>query len=144
MLIQKVRSAIRARFFSPDITLRQQGRIVDASHQSMMRLNKRCDELMMDYPTIESLSDTELVNKLYPAVLQPTRSKRQPDIDTILEEFTKPRKKRKSRTMRELGLFTSKMAKRYRSRFLLLFWGRAKRFLHGQPWVKKPYIGLMA
>jgi transposase len=99
MLIQKVRSAIRARFFSPDITLRQQGRIVDASHQSMMRLNKRCDELMMDYPTIESLSDTELVNKLYPAVLQPTRSKRQPDIDTILEEFTKPRKKRKSRTM---------------------------------------------
>lgn len=99
MLIQKVRSAIRARFFSPDITLRQQGLIANASHQSMMRLNQRCDELMMDYPSIESLSDSELINKLYPSLIKPTRNKRQPDIDEILQERTKPRKKRKSDTM---------------------------------------------
>jgi len=99
MNISQIRSAIRAKFFSPAITIRQQGRVAKASHQSMLRLNQRCDNLAMDYPTIESLNDSELVNKLYPALVEPARQKRQPDIDAILTELTKPRGKRKSRTV---------------------------------------------
>ena len=36
---------------------------------------------------------------LYPSLIKPIRNKRQPDIDEILLERTKPRKKRKSNTM---------------------------------------------
>ena len=99
MNINQIRSGIRAKHFLPNATIREQGRFAGASHQSMLRLNKRCSALSLDYTTVESLSDSELIEKLYPATSQPTKSKRQPVLNEILKELTKARGKRKSRTV---------------------------------------------
>ena len=65
MTINQIRSGIRAKYFLPFSTIREQGHLAGASHQSMMRLNKRCKLNELDYSVAETLSDSDLLNRLY-------------------------------------------------------------------------------
>jgi len=95
----QIREGIRAKYFLPEITIRVQGTLAGTSHQSMMRLNNRCRNMNIDHLVAESLSDSELLKKLYPRIVQPVSNKRQPDLDAIVTELTKSRGKRKTRTV---------------------------------------------
>lgn len=95
----QIREGIRAKHFLPDITIRAQGNLAGTSHQSMMRLNNRCRNMNVDHLVARSLSDSELLKKLYPHIVQPVSNKRQPDLNAIVTELTKSRGKRKTRTI---------------------------------------------
>lgn len=102
-----IRLGIRAKSHLPHLTIRQQGAFAGASHQSMMRMNQRCKEANITHVEAEELSDTELMQKLYPSLKNCQHTKRMPDIAEIITELTKERGKRKSITV----LFLEYMAK---------------------------------
>jgi transposase len=97
--LNQIRTAIRSKYYIPDLTIRAQGDLVGASHQTMMRINKRCDNSNINHPIAETLSDSELVQKLYPHNNCPVSYKRPPDTKEIVCELTKARGKRKTRTV---------------------------------------------
>ncbi|MBA6337498.1 IS21 family transposase [Colwellia sp. BRX8-7] len=99
MTINQIRSGIRAKYFLPFSTIREQGHLAGASHQSMMRLNKRCKQNELDYSVAETLSDSDLLNRLYHLPKSVNSNKRQPDVEHIVSALTKPRGKRKTRTV---------------------------------------------
>ena len=96
---QAIRMAIRAKSCMPDITIRAQGKLAGVSHQSMMRLNQRCEQCDLDMTSIESLNDSELMLKLYPSIARDKAMKRPPNTAAIITELTKPRGKRKTKTV---------------------------------------------
>lgn len=97
--LNQIRTAIRSKYYIPDLTIRAQGDLVGASHQTMMRINKRCDNSNINHPIAETLSDSELIQKLYPHNKCPVSHKRPPDTEEIVCELTKARGKRKTRTV---------------------------------------------
>ncbi len=99
MTISQIRLGIRAKFNMPDMTIRAQGRFADASHQSMMRLNIRCKAHCITHPIAENLADSALIKILYPKRDTHQTHKRPPDIEAIVTELTKPRGKKKTRTV---------------------------------------------
>jgi transposase len=99
MTINQIRLGMRAKYMMPDITIRDQGRFAEASHQSMMRLNKKCELLSLNHLIAEKLADSELIEKLYPKLSASSTYKRQPDLEEIITELTKERGKRKTRSI---------------------------------------------
>jgi transposase len=104
--IKTIRLAIRAKYHMPHLTIRQQGAFAGASHQSMMRINHRCEEANVSQPLAETLSDSELMQKLYPSINKHKSNKRQPSMTEIIQERTKARGKRKSITVLFLEYLT--------------------------------------
>jgi transposase len=94
--IKAIRLAIRAKYHMPHLTIRQQGEFAGASHQSIMRINRRCEDAKISQPQAETLSDSELMQKLYPSINTRKSNKRHPNITEIVKERTKSRGKRKS------------------------------------------------
>lgn len=99
LVINKIRGAIRAKFIQKDITIRTQAQIAEISHQSAMRVNKRCYKYGVDHEIALDLTDTQLVRKLYPNLIDRQHTKRLPDLNTIIQELTKSRGKQKTRTV---------------------------------------------
>lgn len=97
--INQIRSAIRAKFFMPTISIRVQAGLSGASHQSMLRINERCEENKVNHLIADTLTDSVLIKKLYPESTRHFSEKRQIDIEEVLFELTKPRGKRKTRTL---------------------------------------------
>ncbi len=94
--VNKIRSAIRAISVLPTSSIRKLGQLLGVSHQTMMRLKKRCKRAEVILEEAEQLTDTELKQKLYPTITENNSYKRQPDVEYIVVELTKPRGKGKT------------------------------------------------
>jgi transposase len=94
----QIRTALRAKFVLPEITVRKQADLATASPSSMLRLNRRCRKYDVDHLLAEQLNDKELINLLFPDVSK-NEIKRGVNIQKIVEERTKPKKQRKSLTV---------------------------------------------
>lgn len=92
----QARSAIRVIDVFPNGSIRKLGQLVGVSHQTMMRLKKRCIRADVTHEEAEQLTDTELKQKLYPTITENNSYKRQPDVEYIVVELTKPRGKGKT------------------------------------------------
>jgi len=111
----QARSAIRVIDVFPNGSIRKLGQLVGVSHQTMMRLKKRCIRADVTHEEAEQLTDTELKQKLYPTITENNSYKRQPDVEYIVVELTKPRGKGKTASVLYLeyvgvlGIFPSKV-----------------------------------
>jgi transposase len=96
--INTIRAAIRVQFVQPDMSVRLQAKLVGASHTSIIRLGKRCEKHDVDHLLAEQLNDSQLTESLYNL---PERSsqKREPNYNEAFTELSKPKKKRKTRTV---------------------------------------------
>jgi transposase len=95
--INNIRKAIRIKYLRPDISSREQAKLADASHQSMLRINKRCERYSVDFPLAEKLNDKELCELLYPFIEESKSNKRPIDYDGAMKELQ--RKKGKSKAV---------------------------------------------
>lgn len=103
MQVNQVRAAIRAQHIMPDISLRALARSVSGSHQSMSRLTERCVAKEIDHHLAQTLTDNELMQKLYPSLNGYQTKKRMSDVEEAILELTKKRGKRKTQTVLYLG-----------------------------------------
>lgn len=98
MPVTTIRAAVRARFVMPHITVREQARIAGASPSATHRINKRCERYGVDHLLLEQFNDTEAKEALR-IVSKRNHDKREPVYNKVLQELSKPRGKRKSRTI---------------------------------------------
>lgn len=98
MNVSTIRNIVRAKFVKPDITIRDQAAITGASPSATFRLNKRCNKLNIDHMLLEQLNNQEVFEALL-YTRQRESNKREPDYNEALQELSKARGKRKSRTV---------------------------------------------
>jgi len=93
-----IRAAVRVRFVKPDVVIREQARLVGASPSATHRINKRCERYGVDHLLLDQLNDTEAKEALH-IESKRIHDKREPDYNKALQELSKSRGKRKSRTI---------------------------------------------
>lgn len=98
MPVNTIRAVVRAKFVMPHITVREQARVAGASSSATQRLNKRCERYEVDHLLLEQLNDTEAKEALRIESIR-VHNKREPDYNEALQELSKRRGKRKSRTV---------------------------------------------
>jgi len=98
MQVNTIRAIVRTKFIKPDITVRQQAKFAGASPSATHRINKKCQKYQVDHLLLDKLSDTETKEALRLDVVR-VNNKRDPDYNSALKELTKPRGKRKTRTV---------------------------------------------
>lgn len=70
-----------------EMSNRNLGRIVGCSHQTIGRIKAKLSTLPYSYDQYEAMSDSELMNTLYPAIKNRKSKKRRPDLKKVAKEL---------------------------------------------------------
>ena len=71
------------------LSLRDIEKSLKVSRKTVVKVQKRADELSLSWPLDESLTDAELEQRMFPKDLSPKSTKRMPDFDYIRKELLK-------------------------------------------------------
>ena len=71
------------------LSLRDIEKSLKVSRKTVVKVQKRADELSLSWPLGESLTDAELEQRMFPKDLSPKSTKRMPDFDYIRKELLK-------------------------------------------------------
>ena len=71
------------------LSLRDIEKSLKVSRKTIVKVQKRADELSLSGPLDESLTDAELEQRMFPKDLSPKSTKRMPDFDYIRKELLK-------------------------------------------------------
>lgn len=83
----KYREILRLTAFG--LSLRDIEKSLKVSKKTVVKVQKRADELSLSWPLDESLTDAELEQRMFPKDLSPKSTKRMPDFDYIRKELLK-------------------------------------------------------
>jgi transposase len=98
MQVNTIRAIVRAKFVKPDISVRVQAKFAGASSSATHRMNKKCEKYQVDHLLLDKLSDTEAKEALRLDAVR-VNNKRAPNYNDALQELSKPRGKKKTRTV---------------------------------------------
>ena len=71
------------------LSLRDIEKSLKVSRKTVVKVQKRADELSLSWPLDESLTDAELEQRMFPKDLSPKSTKRMPDFDYIRRNCSK-------------------------------------------------------